>query len=58
MYRRILLWTTSPIHLAAVHLKGIFRKTLKGKTFISLLGAALIDNKLLCNSPILAFMIQ
>jgi hypothetical protein len=31
MCRRILLWTTSPIPHAAVHLKGIFRRTLKGK---------------------------
>ncbi|XP_033609261.1 uncharacterized protein LOC111869196 isoform X2 [Cryptotermes secundus] len=52
MYRRILLWTTSPIHHAAVHLKGIFRKTLKRNTFVSVLGPTLIDNKLLCNSPV------
>jgi hypothetical protein len=58
MYRRILLWTSSPIHHAAVHLNGIFRKTLKGKTFISVLGPTLIDNKLLYNSPMLAFMTE
>jgi hypothetical protein len=44
MYQKILLWTTSLIHHAAVHLKETFRRMLKGTPFHFVLELTLMVN--------------
>jgi len=44
MYQKILLWTTSLIHHAAVHQKETFRRMLKGRSFCFVLKLTFIGN--------------